>query len=68
MNDILEGLSTSGKIKAYLTVKGLTKHDLAKVLDVTYKTINNRMADDMWKTTDLKKMADLFQIDVRDLI
>lgn len=68
MDKILEGLDTSDKIKALMAVKGITRITMGYLLDVTPETISNRLVDNRWKSTDLKKLAALFNVDVRDLI
>ncbi len=65
MDLILEGLSTSSKIKALMSSRTpeVTNLDLAILLDVTEQTIRNWIKADKWPSTCLKKIAETYEID-----
>lgn len=63
MDDILEGLNASGKLKVVMTAKNKTQADIADILGVTRETINNRLEADRWLLNDLKKIASVLEID-----
>uniref|UniRef100_A0A6M3LL85 Putative sigma-70 region domain containing protein n=1 Tax=viral metagenome TaxID=1070528 RepID=A0A6M3LL85_9ZZZZ len=68
MNGIFENLTTSGKLKAFLAINGITLTRIADLLGVTLETIRNRMADDRWDVNDLKKIAAEYKVEIHDLI
>ncbi|MDP3980433.1 MAG: helix-turn-helix transcriptional regulator [Chlamydiota bacterium] len=63
MNDFLEGVNASGKLRAVMAVKNKTQADIAVILGVTRETINNRLEADRWLLNDLKKIASVLEID-----
>ncbi len=68
MNGIFENLTTSGKLKAFLAINGITQTKIGDLLGVSLETIRNRMVDDRWDINDLKKIATEYKIDVTELI
>ncbi len=68
MNGIFENLTTSGKLKAFLAINGITQTKIGDLLGVSLETIRNRMVDDRWDINDLKKIATEYKIDVPELI
>ena len=68
MNSILDGLDTSGKIKALMATRKVTQLELANVLGVTLPTIGNRFDANFWHVDDLKKIAETYNVEVTDLI
>jgi transcriptional regulator with XRE-family HTH domain len=68
MDKILEGVDTSGKIKALMATRNLTQKDLATLLNVTGETISNRLAANRWDIKDLERLAKEYHLDTKDLI
>ena len=68
MVDMFEGLDTNGKIKALLASRDLTWTALAKVLEVTPETIDNRKKQSNWKLEELRTVAEFFSVDPKELI
>lgn len=68
MDSILKNIDTSGKIKALMVTRNVTQADLAALLEVASETIKNRFDADRWKISDLKKIADTYEVNLKDLI
>lgn len=68
MSSILDGLSTTQKLKALMASRGVTHTDLAEVLGVSVPTIGNRFEVNRWNVEDLKKIATAYGVEVTDLV
>lgn len=68
MGSIFEGLDQSRKMKVFIAAKDITQADLAAVMGCTKETITNRMKSGRWDVTDLKKVAEHYQVNLTDLI
>ena len=68
MDSIFDGLDQSSKIRVFLTAKGITQAEFATAMKCTPETISNRMKSGKWDITDLKKVADHYQVELTDLI
>jgi len=68
MNGILKGLDTTAKVKALMSARGLTQPDLAAVLGVSLGTIGNRFESHRWLISELRKIADTYDVNIKDLI
>lgn len=68
MDSILEGLNASGRIKAIMATRDISKADLGILLKCTGETIGNRLEADKWDYKDLAKIADAYGIKMTDLI
>jgi broad-specificity NMP kinase len=68
MESVFEGLDQSRKIKVFLAAKAITQAELAIVMRCTPETITNRMKSGKWDITDLKKVAEHYQVELNDLI
>jgi plasmid maintenance system antidote protein VapI len=68
MNNVLENLNTSEKLKVYMVAKKFGPAELATLLGVTRETINNRLDGNRWLISDLKKISNAYGIEVNDLI
>ena len=64
----MEALSTSEKIQMLMIRHKVTQNDLASLLGVTGETIHNRIAADRWDIKDLRKIAETYHINSKDLI
>ena len=67
MNNVLEGLNTSEKLRVFMAAKKFNPMDIANLLSVTRETVNNRLESDKWFIGDLKKIAAEYDIDIQDL-
>ena len=68
MDNLFEGLNTSGKIRLLMAAKDMTYQELSILLDVTRATINNRMDANRWDVDDLKLIADRLEVTPQDLV
>jgi transcriptional regulator with XRE-family HTH domain len=68
MNNWLNGLDTSGKIKVLLTAKGKTEQDLADLLGISRATVINHMAENRWDVKELAAIATAYGVEPTDLI
>jgi transcriptional regulator with XRE-family HTH domain len=68
MNGLLQGLSTSQKIKALLASRGISRSRLADTLGVHHQTIFYRLKHDRWDTRTIKKIAEAYNVRPEELI
>lgn len=68
MDSITQGLDTSGKIKALMGSRNISKKDLADLLAVTEETIRNWLKSGGWDSRDIYKIADKYEVNKTDLI
>jgi len=68
MSTLLDGCSTSSKIRALLASRGATQTDLSKLLGVSRETVINRLNDNRWDVKELETIAKAYGIEKQDLI
>jgi DNA-binding XRE family transcriptional regulator len=68
MNNILEGLGTTEKVKALMAVRGINQATLATTIGVSPGTIGNRFEKNDWEVSELKTIAAAYGVEVTDLV
>ena len=68
MNNILEGVDTTGKVRALMITRNIQQTEMANLLDVTEETIRNRFKRGDWHLKELQVIAAKYNIEVSDLI
>jgi len=68
MSDLLKDADTTGKIKALLAAKGLAYDSIATLLGITLPTVHSRFDKGNWDLVELRKIAEFYNVDPRDLL
>ena len=67
--EIIEDLSIIGRIKHEMKNHGITQAKLAEILDISRVALNNKLNQKSnFKVNELKEIAELFSIDIKELL
>jgi transcriptional regulator with XRE-family HTH domain len=64
----MQDLSTSEKIRILMLRKKMNLDEIAKLVNLTDRTVSSRLHDNKWKLESLKKLATHFKVTVKDLV